>query len=79
MEIMKMSLEDAHEICKWEYEDPYSLYNSGDSSETIKEYMDGTYYAARNEAGDLIGFYCFGAATHRFLVGGKWVYIKKII
>lgn len=60
MNITKMSLEEAHEVSTWKYDHPYSFYNSDGSAESIEEFMDGTYYAARNAADDLIGYYCFG-------------------
>lgn len=50
----------AKEIFNWKYEKPYDLYNSIESEETLKELLDGSYYAVLNSDQALLGFFCFG-------------------
>lgn len=55
-----MTMTEAKEIMTWKYPEEYAFYNFGDSPEALQELIDGTYYAVRDEAGQLIGFFCFG-------------------
>ena len=38
----------------------YSFYDFEDSPETFQVLLDGTYYAVRDNHGQLTGFFCFG-------------------
>lgn len=69
MIIKKVTGDEALDISRWQYQHPYSFYDSDDSSEGIDELMDGTYYSARDEHNDLIGFYCFGRGAQ--VPGGR--------
>jgi ribosomal-protein-alanine N-acetyltransferase len=57
-----MTEEDARVILTWKYEAPYTVYNYLTSETIIAEMLErrSPYYAARNEQGELIGFFCFG-------------------
>ncbi|MGG1663122.1 GNAT family N-acetyltransferase [Brevibacillus sp. NRS-1366] len=55
-----MTITDAKEITNWKYPGEYSFYNFDDSPETFQELVDGTYYAVRDNDGQLLGFFCFG-------------------
>ncbi len=50
----------AAEILNWRYSYPYDFYNNSVNDESMSEIMDGTYWAVRNEKGELFGFYCTG-------------------
>jgi RimJ/RimL family protein N-acetyltransferase len=49
---------DADEIAGWRYDEDYSLYDVGDHRELLNPAYE--YYAAISEAGDLVGYCCFG-------------------
>ena len=53
---------DARAIMTWRYEEPYALYSLDDSPETVAELLnaDSPSFAARDETGELVGFFCFG-------------------
>lgn len=53
----------ALEILQWRYSKPYDFYNNDATEENLQELLDGSYSVLVNEAGDLIGFYCTGAAA----------------
>jgi len=55
-----MTMAEAKEITTWKYPEEYAFYNFDDSLEALQELVDGTYYAVRDEAGQLMGFFCFG-------------------
>ena len=61
--IRQINHSEAKQIAKWTYEEPYSIYSMDDSEETIHELMDGSYFAAFDEADSLIGYYCFGKSA----------------
>jgi [ribosomal protein S18]-alanine N-acetyltransferase len=57
---------DARAIQSWRYEDEYAVYNAGaDEDDTPSELLDrrSPYYAARDERGELIGFFCYGTSA----------------
>ena len=59
MNRLPMTLQEATEINKWQYEAPYDFYNGEDSKEDLEEYLNGTFYALM-EQNTLIGYYCTG-------------------
>ena len=59
--IKPMEYNEAKEISKWTYKDPYSIYNMDEDD--IKELMNGTYFSAVDKENNLIGYYCFGEAA----------------
>lgn len=58
--IKLMEKKEAIEISKWEYEEPYSIYNMDGSQEVIAELLDGSYYVVKNEKKEVFGYFCFG-------------------
>lgn len=54
-----MTLEIAEEIHKWEYEEPYSLYNLEYDEHSLKEFVKGDYFSVWGNE-DLIGYVCYG-------------------
>lgn len=60
MNVHLMTMLEAKEITTWKYPEEYAFYNFDDSPEALQELVDGTYYAVRDEAGQLMGFFCFG-------------------
>lgn len=61
--INEMHCEDATEISKWTYEEPYSIYSMNGSDSCIKELLNGLYFSIKDEEDNLIGYYCFGQAA----------------
>lgn len=58
--IKPMKKIEAMQILKWKYEEPYSIYNMEGSEEELKELLGGSYYTARNEMNEIVGYFCFG-------------------
>lgn len=60
----KMDEVSAREIVTWRYELPYDIYNRAPDKieESVQWYLipKYQYFSAWNEAGELIGFRCFG-------------------
>ncbi len=61
--INDMDESSAKQISEWKYDAPYSMYSMDGSDECISELLNGSYYLAKDEKG-IIGFYCFGQASH---------------
>ncbi len=61
-----MTVEDAHTIQSWHYEEPYTIYNIGEEPDVLTEMLDrrSPYYAVRNEQNVLVGFYNYGTSAH---------------
>ncbi len=61
-----MTVEDAHTIQSWHYEEPYTIYNIGEGPDVLTEMLDrrSPYYAVRNEQNMLVGFYNYGTSAH---------------
>lgn len=58
--IENMSEQIAKKILGWKYEQPYDFYNNELTDESIKEMLDGLYYALVNDNQALLGFFCIG-------------------
>ena len=58
-----MTEEAARAVAAWQYEGIYAFYNFDprDQQHAIREMLDGSYYAATDEQGELVGYFCFGA------------------
>ena len=69
-----MNEPDARTILGWRYEEPYAVYNCppGEVDESVRALLDprNAYYAARDAAGDLIGYCCFGPDAQ--VAGGRY-------
>lgn len=53
----------ARDILRWHYEPPYDIYDVGQDVDDPSFFTDPNngYFAVRDEAGELIGYVCFGA------------------
>ena len=58
--IKLMNYDEAKQISKWIYKEPYSIYSMEESEEGINEFLNGEYFSALNTKNELIGYYCFG-------------------
>ncbi|MCG8347536.1 MAG: GNAT family N-acetyltransferase [Chloroflexales bacterium] len=59
-----MQKQDALVVTGWRYEAPYSFYNADSDPDDLAELLncaasDCVYYAVVDEAGKLVGFFCF--------------------
>lgn len=60
--VKDMTADEAKQISKWTYEEPYSIYSMGEGEDTINELMSESYFSVYSEE-QLIGYYCFGEAA----------------
>ena len=58
--INEMQRNNAIDISKWSYEEPYDFYNGGKSEEFIQELLEGSFYSVIDENDKTVGLYCFG-------------------
>lgn len=60
----KMDTASAREIASWQYQVPYDIYNCNPNEveEIVQWFVNpqSQYYTVWNEAGELIGYRCFG-------------------
>jgi ribosomal-protein-alanine N-acetyltransferase len=58
-----MTEEAARAVLAWHYEGLYAFYNADPQElhDGLGEMLAGSYYAATDEQGALVGFFCFGA------------------
>jgi len=61
--IVPMTTEYAKQISGWTYGNEYALYSFESGNDTIAELMNSEYYAACDAAGELYGYFCFGASA----------------
>lgn len=56
---------DVRAIRGWRYEGDYAVYNWGADGDDPSEMLArrSPYYAARDERGELVGYFCFGTAA----------------
>lgn len=71
--IEKMQLVHALEIVKWEYPEPYHVYNMEGSALAIAELMGGQYFTVCKDH-KLVGFFCFGPSAQIRSPKGKPLY-----
>lgn len=58
--LQPMDEKAARLIINWNYPEPWSMYSfQGDENE-LPEMLAGEYYAALDETGELVGYFCFG-------------------
>lgn len=50
----------AREIIRWEYPEPYAVYNMRPDEEEVEQLMNGLHMAVTDESGALSGFLAFG-------------------
>ena len=70
-----MDDEVAREIATWRYDPPYDFYNATSDPNDLEELLDprrreDSYFAAFDEGGELVGFFCFG--TEAQVPGGDY-------
>jgi RimJ/RimL family protein N-acetyltransferase len=58
-----MNYEDAMEISKWIYQEPYLIYSMDGSDSCIDELLNGFYFSVNDEESNLLGYYCFGQSA----------------
>jgi RimJ/RimL family protein N-acetyltransferase len=58
-----MSADYAHQISEWKYEKEYSIYSFQQDDDTMKELMNGDYFAYLDRCNDLSGYFCFGKSA----------------
>jgi [ribosomal protein S18]-alanine N-acetyltransferase len=63
IKIMPMDADSAGKIVGWRYPGSYSLYDLADEEDIRDEMLNGTYYSAADETGEIVGFFCFGASA----------------
>lgn len=59
----KMNSDEAKEISKWTYQEPYSMYNMDEGDSCINELLNDSYFSVKDEYNNLIGFYCLGVSA----------------
>ena len=63
LSIKQMNYDDAKQISKWIYEEPYSIYSMDGSDTCIAELLNGFYFSAFDDKNNLLGYYCFGESA----------------
>lgn len=63
LNVKQMNYNEAKQISKWIYKEPYSIYSMDGSDNCIDELLNGTYFSASDEENNLIGYYCFGESA----------------
>ncbi|MBF6590548.1 MAG: GNAT family N-acetyltransferase [Ktedonobacterales bacterium] len=66
----EMTEADARAVMAWRYTGLYAVYNSDGDADALAELLDhrSPHFAARDEQGELVGFFAFGSAAE---VGGS--------
>jgi RimJ/RimL family protein N-acetyltransferase len=72
-----MDSKSSKEISSWQYEGLYSIYSMDGSEECIGELNSGSYYAVKDEDGELMGYYCFGEAAQVPAGNAHGAYVDK--
>lgn len=57
------SYDEAKIIANWKYDEPYAIYNMDENDSSLREQLDGSYYSATDEEGNLTGYFCFGQSA----------------
>lgn len=61
--IVPMNKDYAVRIAGWTYENEYSVYSFSQNEETLRELMNGEYYAYADREDNLSGYFCFGKSA----------------
>lgn len=63
LNIKQMNYEEANQISKWVYKEPYSIYSMDESDNCINELLNGYYFSVSDRENNLIGYYCLGESA----------------
>ncbi len=74
MGIDEMTQDEAETIADWHYDGPYSFYDARSDESDLTELIDpdrrgGSYFSARDEAEELVGFFQFRPHGDAVVVG----------
>lgn len=62
--LSEMTEAEAAEVCTWRYAPPLDVYNTEDTEESRKSFLDGLHYTVRREtSGALLAFIALGPAA----------------
>lgn len=61
--IKQITNNEAKQISRWIYKDPYSIYTLDGSNSCIRELLNGDYYSAVDKENNIIGYYCFSRSA----------------
>ncbi|SFT09826.1 GNAT family N-acetyltransferase [Paenibacillus sp. BC26] len=61
--IGEINADVARDILDWKYGPPYDFYNNELSSESLDEFLSGSYFAVCDRNQGLIGFFCVGISA----------------
>lgn len=62
-QVKQMNIEEAEQIVRWRYKEPYSIYNMDESDECLAELLNGSYHSFFDSRDKLVGFFCFGKSA----------------
>lgn len=63
LNIKQMNYDEAKQISKWVYKEPYSIYSMDGSNNCIDELLNGAYFSVSDIENNLMGYYCFGKSA----------------
>lgn len=63
LKIEKMTEQDAFQIFIWKYTAPYDWYNLEGDDTCLNEFLEDSYYVAKDEGNRLVGFFCYGTSA----------------
>lgn len=58
--IQLMNYEQAKQISKWTYKEPYSIYSMVENGECVNELLNGSYFSVLDTKNQIVGYFCFG-------------------
>lgn len=61
--IIPMNMDYAKQISSWTYENEYSIYSFNKNDDTLRELLNGNYFACLNKDDELVGYFCFGKSA----------------
>ncbi|MBO7407069.1 MAG: GNAT family N-acetyltransferase [Clostridia bacterium] len=60
----RMTNADAAAVCRWRYSGRQEIYNTEDTPESVRSFMDGWHFAlSRKFGGEIEAFVCFGESA----------------
>ena len=61
--ILSMSAAYAAQITQWTYADEYAVYSFSHNDDSLRELLNGDYYACLSAEDRLMGYFCFGSSA----------------